>query len=126
MPGKNGGIGDGGNTIWLANSYWSDFNGEDERSWQVAYSVDLGGLGVPGLSYDVAYVRGDNIKTSASSNGHEHEFFNQLQYKVPNGIAKDLKLKLRYSVLRVSSDAADYNIGGNEIRVFVEYPFSIM
>lgn len=123
---KNGGIGDGGNTIWLANSYWSDFNGEDERSWQVAYSVDLGGLGVPGLSYDVAYVRGDNIKTSASSNGHEHEFFNQVQYKVPNGIAKNLKLKLRYSVLRVSSDAADYNIGGNEIRVFVEYPFSVM
>jgi hypothetical protein len=28
-----GGVGDGGNTIWLANSYWSDFNGEDERSW---------------------------------------------------------------------------------------------
>lgn len=29
---NQGGVGDGGNTIWLANSYWSDFNGEDERS----------------------------------------------------------------------------------------------
>ena len=123
---NQGGIGDGGNSIWLANSYWSDFNGEDERSWQLAYSVDLAGLGVPGLSYDVAYVRGDNIKTAASGNGHEHEFFNQIQYKVQNGPAKDLKLKVRYSVLRVSSDAADYNIGGNEIRVFVEYPFSLL
>ena len=32
-----GGIGDGGNTILLANSYWSDFNGKDERSWQAGY-----------------------------------------------------------------------------------------
>nr|WP_233148915.1 OprD family outer membrane porin [Shimwellia pseudoproteus] len=122
---NQGGVGDGGNTIWLSNSYWSDFNGEDERSWQVAYSVDLGGLGVPGLSYDVAYVNGDNIKTSATSNGKEHELFNQLQYKVQDGFAKDLKLKVRYSVLRVSSDASDYNKSGNEIRVFVDYPFNI-
>lgn len=122
---NKGGIGDGGNTIWLANSYWSDFNGEDERSWQLAYSVDLGSVLLPGLGYDVAYVRGDNIKTSASSNGHEHEFFNQIQYQVQNGPAKDLRLKLRYSVLRVSSDAADYNIGGNEIRFYVEYPFAL-
>ena len=122
---NQGGIGDGGNTIWLANSYWSDFNGEDERSWQLAYSVDLGDVMLPGLSYDVAYVRGDNIKTSATSNGHEHEFFNQIQYKVQNGLAKDLRVKLRYSVLRVSSDAADYNVGGNEIRVYVEYPFGL-
>lgn len=123
---KNGGVGDGGNTIWLANSYWSDFNGEDERSWQAAYSIDLSGLGLEGLSYDVAYVRGYNIKTSETSSGNEHELFNQIQYKVPNGFAKDLKLKLRYSSLRVSSDASGYNIGGNEVRVFVEYPFKIM
>lgn len=122
---KNGGVGDGGNTIWLSNSYWSDFNGEDERSWQLAYSINLAGLGVPGLSYDVAYVRGDNIQTSETSNGHEHEFFNQIQYKVPNGVAKDLKLKLRYSILRVSGDAAEYNASGNEVRVYVEYPLAI-
>lgn len=66
---------------------------------------------LPGLSYDVAYVRGDDIKTSATRNGHEHKFFNQIQYKVQDGLAKDLRLKLRYSMLRVSSDAADYNIG---------------
>jgi hypothetical protein len=122
---KNGGVGDGGNTIWLSNSYWSDFNGQGERSWQLAYSVDLSGLGVQGLSYDVAYVRGDNIQTSETTNGHEHELFNQIQYKVPDGVAKGLKLKLRYSVLRVSSDASSYNVGGNEVRVYVEYPISI-
>lgn len=122
---KNGGVGDGGNTIWLSNSYWSDFNGEGERSWQLAYSADLSGVGVQGLSYDVAYVRGDNIQTSETDNGHEHEFFNQIQYKVPTGVAKDLKLKLRYSILRVSGDASAYNTSGNEVRVYVEYPLSI-
>jgi len=120
-----GGIGDGGNTIWLANSYWSDFNGEDERSWQASYSLDFAGVGLPGLSWTTAYVRGDNIKTNASSNGKEHEWFNQLQYQVQDGPAKDLKLRVRYSVLRVSDDALDYNIGGNEARLYVEYPFNV-
>ena len=70
-------------------------------------------------------MRGDNIKTSETSNGKEHEWFNQVQYQVQEGPAKDLKLKLRYSVLRVSSNASDYNVGGDEIRVYVEYPFNV-
>lgn len=118
------GTGDGGNTIWLANSYWSDFNGEDERSWQASYGLDFSAMGLPGLSWTTAYVRGDNIKTAETSNGKEHEWFNQIQYQVQSGPAKDLTLKLRYSVLRVSSNASDYNVGGDEIRAFVEYPFS--
>ena len=36
----------------------------------------LAGLGVPGLSWTTAYVRGDNIKTAETSNGKEHEWFN--------------------------------------------------
>ncbi len=85
-----GGIGDGGTTIWLANSYWSDFNAEDERSWQVSYALDFAKYGVPGLTYRVAYVRGDNIKTAETSNGKEREIFNQVQYVVQSGPAKDL------------------------------------
>lgn len=44
---------------------------------------------------------------------------------VQDGPAKDLKLKLRYSVLRVSSNASEYNVGGDEIRAYVEYPFNV-
>ncbi|MCO3300052.1 OprD family porin [Pseudomonas aeruginosa] len=120
-----GGIGDGGTTIWLANSYWSDFNAEDERSWQVSYALDFAKYGVPGLTYRVAYVRGDNIKTAETSNGKEREIFNQVQYVVQSGPAKDLTLRLRSSFLRVSNDARSYNDDGNEIRAFVEYPFSV-
>ncbi|KTC34821.1 MAG: OprD family porin [Pseudomonas sp.] len=118
-------VGDGGNTIYLANSYWSDFNAEDERSWQLGYGLDFSAFGVPGLTYNVAYVRGDNITTATSSGGSEREIFNQFKYVVQSGPAKDLSVKVRSSVLRVSQKSSDYNVGGNELRVFVDYPINV-
>jgi hypothetical protein len=122
---NTGRTGDGGNTIYLANSYWSDFNAEDERSWQLGYGLDFGAFGVPGLSYNVAYVRGDNITTSTSTGGTEREIFNQFKYVVQSGPAKDLSVKLRSSILRVSQKSSEYNVSGNEVRVFVDYPINI-
>jgi hypothetical protein len=124
---NDGGFGDGGNTIYLANSYWSDFNGKDERSWQAAYGIDLSGLVTPGLSYKAAYVRGDNIDdgTAGSGNGTEREIFSQLTYVVQSGPAKDLSIRLRNSFLRVSEDASAYNNEGNETRIFVDYPINV-
>ncbi|MNE07843.1 Porin D precursor [compost metagenome] len=80
---------------------------------------------MPGLSYRVAYVRGDNIRTADTSDGTEREIFNQLQYVVQDGPAKNLSLRLRSSWVRVSNDASAYNSDGNEVRAFVEYPISI-
>ncbi|RMU47343.1 hypothetical protein ALP29_201753 [Pseudomonas syringae pv. avii] len=124
---NDGGFGDGGNTIYLANSYWSDFNGKDERSWQAAYGVDLSSLVMPGLSYKAAYVRGDNIDdgTAGSGDGTEREIFSQLTYVVQSGPAKDLSIRLRNSFLRVSDDAQAYNSEGNETRIFVDYPINV-
>ncbi|MCU1723363.1 OprD family porin [Pseudomonas sp. 5P_5.1_Bac1] len=122
-----GGVGDGGSTIYLANSYWSDFNAEDERSWQIGYGLDFGAFGVPGLTYSVAYVRGDNINTHGFGEGTEREIFNQFKYVVQEGPAKDLSLKVRSSFLRTSDSVREngYNDDGNELRIFVEYPISI-
>ncbi|NWA01855.1 OprD family porin [Pseudomonas gingeri] len=120
-----GRVGDGGNTILLSNSYWSDFNGSDERSWQLGYGLDFGAYGVPGLSYNVAYVRGDNITTSTSTGGTEREIFNQVKYVVQSGPAKDLSVKLRSSILRVSQKSSEYNVSGNEVRVYVDYPINV-
>lgn len=117
------GVGDGGSTIFLANSYWSDFNAEDERSWQIGYGLDFGAFGVPGLTYNVAYVRGDNINTHGAGEGKEREIFNQFKYVVQEGPAKDLSVKLRSSFLRGSTNL---DTDGNEVRVFVEYPISIL
>ncbi|SDS30833.1 outer membrane porin, OprD family [Pseudomonas asplenii] len=120
-----GRVGDGGNSIYLANSYWSDFNASDERSWQLGYGLDFSTFGVPGLSYNVAYVRGDNITTSTSTGGTEREIFNQVKYVVQSGPAKDLSVKVRSSILRVSQKSSEYNVGGNEVRVFVDYPINV-
>ncbi|MES2869275.1 MAG: OprD family porin [Pseudomonadota bacterium] len=121
-----GGIGDGGNTILLANSYWSDFNAKDERSWQLGYGFDFGAVGIPGLTYNIAYVRGSNIDDGTDrGRGTEREIFNQAKYVVQSGPAKDLSLRLRGSWLRVSNNASNYNVGGNEVRVFVDYPISV-
>ncbi|WP_343177179.1 OprD family porin [Pseudomonas sp. 4810-S13] len=121
-----GRVGDGGNTILLSNSYWSDFNAEDERSWQLGYGLDFGAFGVPGLSYNLAYVRGDNITTSTTTGGTEREIFNQVKYVVQSGPAKNLSVKLRSSILRVSEKSSEYNASGNELRVYVDYPISIL
>ena len=123
-----GGVGDGGGSIWLANSYWSDFNNKDEKSWQLAYTVDFAAYGMPGLTYRVAYVRGTDIDGANTTDGKEHEFFNQISYKVQSGPAKDLSLRLRASALRISSDVfADQknNGSGKEVRFYLDYPFSV-
>ncbi|ORL64436.1 OprD family porin [Pseudomonas putida] len=130
---NRGGVGDGGSTIYLANSYWSDFNAEDERSWQLGYGLDFGAFGIPGLTYKVAYVVGDNINTRNAANpqgfgeGKEREIFNQIRYVVQEGPAKDLSVKLRSSFVRTNTAVRQngYNDDGNEVRVFVEYPISI-
>lgn len=115
-------IGDGGNGIYLANSFLSDFNGKDERSWQASYELDFSEYGVPGLAWKTAYIRGTNIDTGMGD-ASEREIFNQVSYVVQDGPAKDLSLKLRNSILRTSNT---YWNDMNEIRVFVEYPLSIL
>jgi ribosomal protein L27 len=123
---NDGGVGDGGNSIYLANSYWSDFNGKDERSWQLGYGVNLSTVVTPGLSYRIAYVRGDNIDDGSNrGNGDEHELFSQLTYVVQSGPAKDLSVRLRNSILKVSNNASNYNAEGNETRIFVDYPINV-
>ncbi|CAK13228.1 OprD family porin [Pseudomonas entomophila] len=131
---NDGGFSDGGSTIYLANSYWSDFNAEDERSWQLGYGLDFGAFGVPGLTYKIAYVVGDNINTRTLTKadgygeGKERELFSQIRYVVQEGPAKDLSIKLRGSFLRTNNAVQqnrNYTDDGNEVRVFVEYPISI-
>ncbi len=118
-------IGDGGSAIFLANSYYSDFNQEDEKSWQVAYDLDFATYGVPGLSWRTAYVYGYDISTD-DGEGKEREFFNQVKYTVQSGPAKDLAFKARNSIYRNSNNDSGYSDDLNEWRLFIEYPLSIL
>ncbi|MBS68701.1 MAG: outer membrane porin, OprD family [Pseudomonas sp.] len=121
--------GDGGSAIWVANSFLSDFNAKDERSWQASYELDFTNYGVPGLSWKTAYIRGDNIDAEfygGTGEGKERELFNQVSYTVQSGPVKDLKLRARNSILRTSNDVNGYMPDIDEWRLFVEYPLSIL
>ncbi|MEK1907610.1 MAG: OprD family porin [Pseudomonas sp.] len=116
-------IGDGGSAIWVANSYYSDFNAADEKSVQASYELDFATYGAPGLSWKTAYVYGYDIQVLNESDATEREIFNQVKYVVQEGAVKDLAFKARNSIYR-----ADNNFGTdmNEWRLFIEYPLDVL
>ncbi|WP_151709253.1 OprD family outer membrane porin [Acinetobacter brisouii] len=113
---------DGFQSIYLPNSYLSDFNGRGEKSVQAQYNVDLGAFGVPGLSFTTAYVYGWDINTVTTQNAKESEFFNQIKYTVQSGFAKGVNLRLRESIYRNSDAYSGYMPDTNETRIFLDIP----
>ncbi|MBJ8480964.1 OprD family outer membrane porin [Acinetobacter pittii] len=119
---------DGGQSIYLPNSYLSDFIGNDEKSAQIQYNLDFGKLGVlPGLNWTTAYVYGWDIKTSnGADDSNESEFFNQVKYTVQSGFAKGSSLRLRNSIYRADSAyTTDYMPDTNEWRIFLDIPVKL-
>ncbi|MDM1275961.1 MULTISPECIES: OprD family outer membrane porin [Acinetobacter] len=126
------GIADGGQTIYMPNSYLSDFIGNDEKSVQLQYSLNFDQYGVPGLNWTSAFVYGwdikatDNVGNMISDNEHEREFFNQVKYTVQSGFAKDASLRVRHSYYRASDDYQNNYIGDtNEWRLFLDIPVKL-
>ncbi|OTG67259.1 OprD family outer membrane porin [Acinetobacter silvestris] len=119
---------DGFQSIYLPNSYLSDFIGNHEKSAQIQYNVDFGGYGVPGLNWTTAFVYGWDIKVrDITDNAQEREFFNQVKYTIQSGFAKDASLRVRNSYYR-ASDAYQTNayIGDtNEWRIFLDIPVKL-
>ncbi|WHS59209.1 OprD family porin [Pseudomonas sp. G2-4] len=115
---------DGNGTIFLANSIqYSDFNNEDERSWQARYDLNMKTYGVPGLSFMTRYVRGDNI-TTATEEGKERELDFETKYVLQSGPAKDLSFRVRTAFYR--SNTALSGGDNNDTRLIIEYPLSIL
>lgn len=114
---------DGGSSMFLANSVqYSDFNFEDERSWQARYDLNMKSFGVPGLTFMTRYIRGDNITTNQTNNGKQWERDIEARYVVQGGPAKDLSLRARYATHR----SADVERDVDQLRLIVEYPLSIL
>ncbi len=115
---------DGGQSIYLPNSYLSDFIGNDEKSAQLQYTYDFAGMNVPGLTWTTAYVYGWDIKVAdKTDNASEREFFNQVKYTVQSGFAKDASLRLRHSYYRASDAYQSAYIGDtNEWRIWLDIP----
>lgn len=119
---------DGFQSIYLPNSYLSDFIGNHEKSAQLQYNLDFSNYGVAGLNWTTAFVYGWDIKVAGlTDDAQEREFFNQVKYTVQNGFAKDASLRLRHSYYRASDDyQTNAYIGDtNEWRVFLDIPVKL-
>lgn len=130
------GVGDGHQTIYMPNSYLSDFIGNDEKSLQLQYTYDFGALNVPGLSWTSAFVYGWDIDVSAggtdrsvllTNDAQEREFFNQVKYTVQSGFAKDASLRVRHSYYRASDEYQNnvYIGDTNEWRIWLDIPVKL-
>ncbi|MFJ2981270.1 MULTISPECIES: OprD family porin [unclassified Pseudomonas] len=118
---------DGGGTVFLANSIArSDFNAEDEKSWQARYDLNFAEFGVPGLTFMTRYARGTGATTRTTDDGKEWERDIDVKYVMQSGPAKDLSFRVRQATYR-SADGVYYGSNSiDELRLIVEYPLSIL
>ena len=129
------GVGDGHQTIYMPNSYLSDFIGNDEKSAQLQYTYDFSAMNVPGLSWTSAFVYGWDIDVAnqndrsqlITGDAQEREFFNQVKYTVQSGFAKDTSLRVRHSYYRASDEYQYGNYIGdtNEWRIWLDIPVKL-
>ena len=123
------------NAIFLANSLFSDFNGPNEKSFQVGYGLNMAEYGVPGLKFSIYTARGwgidgthykgggyDGVQAMDGENHYEYGF--GTSYAVQSGPLKDSTVRATYSAHRASDNQADGNL--NELRVVTTIPFQIL
>lgn len=117
---------DGNQSIYLPNSYLSDFIGNDEKSIQLQYNYNFKNHGLAGLNWTTAYVYGWDINVGTDRDAQEREFFNQVKYTVQSGFAKDASLRLRHSYYRASDNYQSNYIGDtNEWRIWLDIPVKL-
>ncbi|WP_340052305.1 OprD family outer membrane porin [Pseudomonas proteolytica] len=124
---------------YMANSLYSDYNGPNEKSWQLRYDLDLAAYGVPGLTASLWHAKGwgiDGTHYEGDRNGHNtgynvrgldnakhNENGLMLAYVVQSG-------KLKNSVLRTivyNHRASGGQIDGSydEFRIVGNFPINL-
>ena len=127
----------GSNISILNLAQFSTFSESKEKSLQFKYDVDLSKLGLNGFSFMGRYLYGWDIDKTKSNpiyligaektNGGNVDYTHwerdlTLGYKVPDGFAKGLDIKLRQATHRASKGYRYNDI--DELRVIIEYPLS--
>lgn len=129
------------NGIYLANSLTSDFNGPNEKSFQIAYAINMAEYGVPGLKFNIYQARGwgidgthytgnrgvagkgyDGIQTQDGESHYEYGV--GASYAVQSGALKATTIRATYVAHRASAEQSDGNL--NEFRVVTTIPFNIL
>ena len=112
----------GSDTYLFSEMLVSTFALQNERVWHLRYDYDFAALGVPGLTFNLRYVKGDqvdpeHIRTvqgaalrAAGEDGKEWERATDLTYTVQDGPLKNLSLRWRNATNRSNyADSADEN-----------------
>ena len=129
------------NGIYLANSLTSDFNGPNEKSFQVAYGINMAEYGVPGLKFNIYSARGWGIDgthytgnrgvenkgydgVQAQDGEHHYEYGVGASYALQSGPLKATTIRATYVAHRASEQQSDGNL--NEFRLVTTIPFNIL
>ncbi|MHC8304175.1 OprD family porin [Pseudomonas sp. PB3P13] len=123
------------NGIYLANSLLSDFNGPNEKSFQIAYGLNMAEYGVPGLKFNIYQARGWGIDGTHYKGGaydsvtsmdgeHHYEYGIGASYAVQSGPLKATAIRATYTAHRASENQLDGSL--NEFRLVTTIPFNIL
>ena len=129
------------NGIYLANSLLSDFNGPNEKSFQIAYAINMAEYGVPGLKFNAYSARGWGIDGThytgnngrakfaydgiQSQDGEKHQEYGVgASYALQSGPLKATTVRATYVEHRGSEFQSDGSI--KEFRLVTTIPFNIL
>jgi hypothetical protein len=129
------------NGIYLANSLLSDFNGPNEKSFQIAYGLNMAEYGVPGLKFNIYQARGWGIDgthyngnkgvvdkgydgVQIQDGEHHYEYGIGTSYAIQSGPLKATTVRATYTAHRASENQSDGSI--NEFRLVTTIPFNIL
>ncbi|MCG4454896.1 OprD family porin [Pseudomonas sp. MMS21-TM103] len=118
----------GSDTYLFSEMQVSTFALANERVLHARYDYNFAELGVPGLTFSLRYVKGDEVDVSnvggpraarvraAGGEGHEWERATDITYVVQSGALKNLSLRWRNSTNR-----SNFSESADEHRVIVSY-----
>lgn len=122
----------GSDTYLFSEQQVYAFAQKDERAWHSRYDYDFAALGVPGLSFTLRYVKGDDVDVTAVSGGkaaqvrarggegREWERTTDITYVLQSGPLKDLSLRWRNATAR-----SNYLDSADENRVIISYSVNL-
>jgi hypothetical protein len=112
--------GDGSTAYLITDVQIGKFQRAGERTWLASYGYDFAAIGVPGLTTNVMYLKGDNI-AAVNYDRSEWERDLSLGYVVQTGSLKGLGFTWRNAMLR--SDATSQR-DQDENRLIVSYTYN--
>ena len=120
----------GTDTYLFSEQQVSTFALANERAWMLRYDYNFAAVGIPGLTFNVRYVKGDQVDpqriasvkgrtlAAGGGEGREWERTTDITYVVQSGALRNVSLRWRNASMRSNfADAADEN------RVIVGYTF---